>query len=33
MVHEGSHANITLDELKDYDFERLPSSFYKGEMR
>jgi nucleoside 2-deoxyribosyltransferase len=33
MVHEGSHANITLDELKEYDFEKLPSSFYKGEMR
>ena len=23
MVHEGSHANITLDELKDYDFNKL----------
>lgn len=32
MVHEGAHANITLDELKDYDFEKLPSSFYKGKM-
>ncbi|MGG0670800.1 nucleoside 2-deoxyribosyltransferase [Sporosarcina koreensis] len=32
MVHEGSHANITLEELKDYDFDRLPSSFYTGEM-
>ncbi|WP_277587420.1 nucleoside 2-deoxyribosyltransferase [Psychrobacillus antarcticus] len=32
MVHEGSHANITLEELKDYDFEQLVSSFYSGEM-
>ena len=32
MVHEGGHANITLEELKDYDFNSLPSSFYTGEM-
>jgi len=32
MVHEGSHANITLEELKDYDFDQLASSFYMGEM-
>lgn len=32
MVHEGAHANITLEELKNYDFEELPSSFYTGEM-
>lgn len=32
MVHEGAHANITLEELKDYDFDRLASSFYTGEM-
>ncbi|HEY4390194.1 MAG TPA: nucleoside 2-deoxyribosyltransferase [Paenibacillus sp.] len=32
MVHEGAHANITLEELKDYDFDKLPSSFYSGEM-
>ena len=32
MVHEGSHANITLNELKDYDFNQLASSFYTGEM-
>jgi len=32
MVHEGSHANLTLDELKDYDFNKLASSFYTGEM-
>jgi len=32
MVHEGGHANITLEELKDYDFSKLPSSFYEGKM-
>lgn len=32
MVHEGSHANIKLDELKEYSFDQLPSSFYEGEM-
>lgn len=32
MVHEGAHANITLDELKNYDFDKLPSSFYSGDM-
>ena len=32
MVHEGAHANITLDELKDYDFNKLETSFYTGEM-
>lgn len=32
MVHEGGHANITLEELRDYDFEKLPSSFYSGAM-
>jgi nucleoside 2-deoxyribosyltransferase len=32
MVHEGSHANLTIDQLKDYDFEKLPSSFYTGDM-
>jgi nucleoside 2-deoxyribosyltransferase len=32
MVHEGSHANLTIDQLKDYDFEKLPSSFYEGVM-
>ncbi|MEK3978139.1 nucleoside 2-deoxyribosyltransferase [Psychrobacillus sp. FSL K6-2836] len=32
MVHEGAHANITLEELKDYDFDQLASSFYSGEM-
>jgi len=32
MVHEGSHANLTLKELADYDFKNLPSSFFEGEM-
>lgn len=32
MVHEGAHANITLSELEDYDFEKMPSSFYDGDM-
>ncbi|MFC5403207.1 nucleoside 2-deoxyribosyltransferase [Cohnella soli] len=32
MVHEGAHANITLEELETYNFDKLPSSFYTGEM-
>lgn len=32
MVHEGSHANLTLNQLADYDFEELKSSFYEGDM-
>lgn len=32
MVHESAHANLTLDELKDYDFTKFESSFYTGEM-
>lgn len=32
MVHEGGHANIRLSELADYDFSKLPSSFYEGNM-
>lgn len=32
MVHEGGHANITLNELVNYDFDKLPSSFYEGKM-
>jgi nucleoside 2-deoxyribosyltransferase len=32
MVHEGGHANITLNDLKKYDFDKLPSSFYEGAM-
>lgn len=32
MVHEGCHSNITLKELKTYDFEMLPTKPYKGKM-
>lgn len=32
MVHEGCHSNITLEELKTYDFEMLPTKSYKGKM-
>jgi nucleoside 2-deoxyribosyltransferase len=32
MVHEGGHANITMNELKEYDFNTLKSSFYEGKM-
>lgn len=32
MVHEGCRSNITLEELKTYDFEMLPAKPYKGKM-
>ena len=32
MVHEGCKSNITLEELKTYDFEMLPTKPYKGKM-
>lgn len=32
MVHEGSHSNITLDDLKTYDFETMPTYSYEGNM-
>ena len=32
MVHEGCHSNITLEELRTYDFEILPAKPYKGKM-
>ena len=32
MVHEGSHTNITLDELEAYDFEKMPHKPYSGKM-
>jgi nucleoside 2-deoxyribosyltransferase len=32
MCHEGAFANISLDELTDYDFNNLKSSFYEGKM-
>ena len=32
MVHEGCHANITLDELENYDFKMMPATPYKGKF-
>lgn len=32
MVHEGSHANLTMEELKTYDFDRMPLKGYTGTM-
>lgn len=32
MIHEGSHANVTVEELKEYDFETMPSKAYNGLM-
>ena len=32
MVHEGSHANLTMDVLKTYDFDRMPLQRYTGPM-
>ena len=32
MVHEGSHANVTIEELKEYNFDTMPSKEYTGEM-
>ncbi len=32
MVHEGSHSNISFDELATYDFEKMPKKRYEGEM-
>ena len=32
MVHEGCHSNITLNELKDYDFNIMNAIPYKGKM-
>ncbi len=32
MVHEGSHTNITLEDLKTYDFNKMPYHPYKGKM-
>lgn len=32
MVHEGSHTNITIDELKTYDFNKMPYKPYEGKM-
>lgn len=32
MIHEGCHTNITLDELKTYDFSKMPYKPYSGKM-
>lgn len=32
MVHEGCHSNITLNELKDYNFNTMNAIPYKGKM-
>lgn len=32
MIHEGCHTNITLDELKTYDFNKMPYKPYQGKM-
>lgn len=32
MIHESAAANITLEELADYDFQTLPYKPYKGKM-
>lgn len=32
MVHEGSHANLTLDQLETYDFASMPTRRYTGKM-
>lgn len=32
MVHEGCHANISIDILETYDFEMMPTTRYAGKM-
>jgi nucleoside 2-deoxyribosyltransferase len=32
MVHESAHANLTLNSLMRYDFNKLESNFYTGKM-
>lgn len=32
MVHEGCHTNINMEELKTFDFEKLPRKPYEGKM-
>lgn len=32
MIHESAAANITLEELRSYDFVSLPHKPYKGKM-
>ena len=32
MIHESAVTNITLEELRGYDFTSLPHKSYKGKM-
>ncbi len=32
MVHEGCRTNISMDELKTFDFEKMPRKSYEGKM-
>ena len=32
MVHCSARANISLDDLKTYDFEKMPEKIYEGAM-
>lgn len=32
MVHEGCHTNISMEDLKTYDFSKMPHLPYKGKM-
>ncbi|MGN0512804.1 MAG: nucleoside 2-deoxyribosyltransferase [Lachnospiraceae bacterium] len=32
MIHEGSHTNISMEDLETYDFVNMPVYSYKGKM-
>ena len=32
MIHEGAHISLTLEQLKDYDFNKMESGFFEGAM-
>lgn len=32
MIHEGCHTNISLEDLKTYDFNKMPYKQYDGKM-
>lgn len=32
MVHEGCHANISLEDLEAYDFDKMPAVRWNGDM-
>lgn len=32
MIHEGCHTNIILEDLKTYDFNKMPYKQYDGKM-